>query len=197
MSVNIFSHACLIYLNARIEKTMFLRLLFNMKIESVNFKGKPGNYTIIDKYVSRSAQPQKDDFIWLKQQGVTDVINFRTMFEDKLNFKEKDVVEKLGMKYHNIPTVSSHPAVEKVYEFLDLIEQIKKSGGKAHIHCLAGADRTGLYAFIYKMKMGIGSAIENKQEWIQRGHNTTRYPKLISWAEKFVRKFYTTNIPMS
>ncbi len=168
-----------------------------MKISPVNFKGKPGNYAVIDKFVSRSAQPLKDDFLWLKQQGVTDIINFRTMYASKLNFNEKDTVEKLGMKYHNIPTISAHPTVEKVQEFLNLIEQISKDGGKAHIHCLAGADRTGLYAFIYKMKTGIGSLLENKQEWINRGHNTTLYPKLIPWAEKLVQKFYSISAPMS
>ena len=155
----------------------------------------PANYATIDKFVSRSAQPQIADFKWLKEQGVTDIINFRTMYAKRITFNEKDVVEKLGMKYHNIPTVSEHPTTAKVQEFLNLIDQISKNNGKAHIHCLAGADRTGLYAFIYKMKMGIGNFIENKQEWIKRGHNTSLYPKLIPWAENFVRKYFTSPIP--
>ncbi len=166
-----------------------------MNFVPINFKGMPSNYSVIDKYVSRSAQPQKDDFKWLKEQGVTDIINFRTMYARKVNFNEKNVVESLGMRYHNIPTISEHPTIAKVQEFLSLIENISKSHGKAHIHCLAGADRTGLYAFIYKMKMGIGSFIENRQEWINKGHNTTLYPKLIPWAEKFVSKYFPAHTP--
>ncbi len=34
---------------------------------NISFTGKPDNYAIIDKYVSRSAQPAKEDFVWLKK----------------------------------------------------------------------------------------------------------------------------------
>ena len=46
-----------------------------MKISkcAVMFSGQPRNYMVLDNYVSRSAQPRKDDFLWLKSQGVTDV----------------------------------------------------------------------------------------------------------------------------
>lgn len=152
------------------------------------FKGKPNNYAKIDNVISRSAQPQKDDFLWLKNEGVTDIINFRTMVEPAQNFDEKTVVEGLGMKYHNIPSITSKPNEEKVGQFLNLVENIKSNGGKAHIHCKAGADRTGMYAFIYKNIKGIGTICENEKEWLNFGHNTKKFPDLISWAKKF-KKF--------
>ncbi|MCM1003944.1 MAG: tyrosine-protein phosphatase [Candidatus Gastranaerophilales bacterium] len=147
------------------------------------FKGKPNNYARIDDVVSRSAQPKEEDFIWLKSQGVTDIINFRTMIEPAQTFDEKNVVENLGMKYHNIPTITPKPTEEKVAEFLDIVEGVQKQGGKAHIHCKAGADRTGMYAFIYKGVKGIGSMIDNEREWLAFGHNNKRFPKLINWAK--------------
>lgn len=49
-------------------------------LNSVLFKAQPPNYTKIDDTVSRSAQPAKEDFKWLKEQGVSDIINFRTMY---------------------------------------------------------------------------------------------------------------------
>lgn len=152
------------------------------------FSGKPRNYLKIDDTVSRSAQPKREDFAWLKEQGVTDVFNFRTMFISGLFFSEKECVESLGMKYHNIPSVSAAPEESKVLEFLDSIQQVRKNNGKAHIHCKAGADRTGMYAFIYKMLNGIGSLTENKQEWIKHGHDRKRYPDMMQWAEKLVTK---------
>ncbi len=161
-----------------------------LSLHRINFKSIPPNYSVIDNYLSRSAQPDKSGFCWLKKQGVTDIINFRTMYADKIGFNEKDAVEKLGMKYHQIPTITKSPQPEKVEEFLDLVDNIKKSGGKGHIHCFAGADRTGLYAFIYKMKMGIGTLLQNQQEWISKGHNISLYPKLIPWATDFVKKYY-------
>ena len=153
------------------------------------FRGKPRNYSKIDDTVSRSAQPLKEDFRWLKEQEVTDIFNFRTMHSPGLDFSEKETVEALGMKYHNIPSISAFPQQSKVQEFLKGIEQVKKNNGKAHIHCKAGADRTGMYSFIYKMFNGIGTLSENKSEWVKHGHNCKRYPNMIEWAENLVKNF--------
>ena len=59
-----------------------------MLVSSVSFKGIPINYLKIDNTVSRSAQPNADDFLWLSEHGVTDIINFRTMKVEKLDFSE-------------------------------------------------------------------------------------------------------------
>ena len=159
-----------------------------MNISAVSFLGKPKNYGIIDKYVSRSAQPETEDFKWLKEQGVTDIFNFRTMIIPEAGENEQKAVEELGMKYHNIPSYTRHPYETNVYSFLEGVESVIKKGGKAHIHCKAGADRTGMYAFIYKMLKGIGTLEENKAEWMNFGHHFKLYPELMDWAEGFVRK---------
>lgn len=157
-------------------------------ISNISFKGIPNNYSKVDKFFSRSAQPQMDDFKWLKEQGVTDIINFRTMTVSGLDFSEKDVVESLGMKYHNIPTITSKPSSVDVLNFLNLLSEIEKNKGKAHVHCKAGADRTGMYSFIYKAVKGIGSAKENETEWIQKGHNIDRYPNLMAWTKNLLKE---------
>lgn len=160
-----------------------------MKVYPVAFTGKPQNYRQIDEFVSRSAQPQKEDFQWLKENaGVTDIVNFRTMYQPAVSFDEKEVVESLGMKYHNIPSSTRHPQEENISEFLKIIKNAKEKHGKVHIHCKAGADRTGMYSFIYKSLENIGTTAENIQEWIKMGHNTTLYPDLIGWTKKFVKK---------
>lgn len=162
-----------------------------MKIQSLSqaipFLGMPRNYTTIDNSISRSAQPQKDDFKWLKEQGVTDIINFRTMYDSGLDFDEDAVVKELGMNYHNIPTITKRPNENAIKYFLVLVEQITQNGGKAHIHCKAGADRTGMYAFVYKTLKGIGNMAENESEWLKRGHNKQRYPELRDWTKNFIK----------
>ena len=85
-----------------------------MNISAVSFCGQPYNYSAIDKYVSRSAQPEKEDFVWLKEQGITDVFNFRTMYVSGLDFDEGKTVKELGMKYHSIPSITSKPNEETV-----------------------------------------------------------------------------------
>lgn len=157
------------------------------KISTFNFKAKPDNYALVDKYISRSAQPSKDDFVWLRSQGVTDIINFRTMTAENIDFNEEDEVKKAGMIYHNIPSVTRDPKEENIKEFLNLVESIKSQNGKAHIHCKAGADRTGMYAFIYKALMNIGTTAENEKEWIEKGHNIKLYPNLRNWAKNFIK----------
>lgn len=160
-----------------------------MKISAISFCGKPDNYAIIDDYVSRSAQPELDDLRWLKEQGVTDIFNFRTMHVSGLDFDEGLTVNELGMKYHSIPSKTSEPSEKNVYKFLKEVEEVKSNGGRAHIHCYAGADRTGMYAFIYKMKNNIGNLGENKAEWLDRGLHKGLYPNLMGWAERFVKRF--------
>ena len=160
----------------------------NIHFTNLNFNGKPDNYAIIDKYLSRSAQPQKEDFSWLKEQGVTDIINFRTMYRPDIDFNEKVEVERLGMNYHNIPTITKEPLEENVDTFFKEVEHIKQNGGKAHIHCKAGADRTGMYAFLYKVKNGLGSLSKNQAEWFAFGYHYKLYPELMEWARNFVLK---------
>lgn len=159
-----------------------------INLTKINFYGQPNNYAVIDKYVSRSAQPQKEDFTWLKKQGVTDIINFRTMRAPDINFDEKEEVEKIGIRYHNIPSITTEPKKENIDKFLNLIEKIKANGGKAHIHCKAGADRTGMYTFIYKMINGLGSLSKNQAEWFEHGYHYLRYPNLMEWTKNFVLK---------
>ena len=159
-----------------------------MRISSVSFCGKPDNYAIIDNYVSRSAQPELEDLRWLKEQGVTDIFNFRTMYKPEINFDEEKEVKALGMKYHSIPSKTSAPSKENIFKFIKEIEEIKQRGGKPHLHCFAGADRTGMYAFIYKTLNNIGNIAGNKEEWLRFGHHKNRYPNLMDWTENFVKK---------
>lgn len=161
-----------------------------MRIQSsylVKFKAIPPNYSKIDENISRSAQPKPEDFIWLKNQGVTDVINFRTMIVPGIDYDEESVVKSIGLNYHNIPSITNQPNEKNVKSFLKLIEEISNKGGKTHIHCKAGADRTGMYSFIYKTIKGLGTIVENEKEWIEKGHNTIKYPYLREWAKNFIK----------
>lgn len=84
---------------------------------------------------------------------------------------------------NNIPTITKKPNEEKVIAFLKLIETIKENKGNAHIHCKAGADRTGMHAFIYKMLKGLGPLAQNEAEWHTLGYHENLYPDLKNWAK--------------
>ena len=112
------------------------------------------------------------------------------MVRPGIDFDEKKVVESLGMKYHNIPTITSQPNETNVLKFLDLAKRVKEKSGKLHMHCQLGADRTGLYAFIYQTLKGLGTPFENIQEWLMLGHNHRQYPGLRKWAVDFILKHH-------
>lgn len=155
-----------------------------MNIANISFQGIPDNYIKIDNFLSRSAQPKREDFQWLKEQGVTDIINFR--YRD-IDFDEKEAVKKLKLRYHVLPSISEAPNKKNVKAFFKLLKGVKNRDGKAHIHCMAGADRTGMYSFLYKMSKGIGSLEENRAEWIRLGLNIEKYPNLMQWAERLYK----------
>ena len=157
-------------------------------LNAISFKGKPDNYKKIDNTVSRSAQPKAEDFKWLKEQGVTDVINFRTMYVSGIGFDEKSLVEQNGMKYHNIPSHTKTPNEQNIGKFLDIVDNVQKQGGKVHIHCKAGADRTGMYSWIYKQTHNLGSMKSNEKEMLEMGHHYNLYPNLINWIKIFLTK---------
>lgn len=158
-----------------------------MKITQVSFLGQPNKYHKVDETISRSAQPSKDDYKWLQSQGVTDVVNFRHHTVNE--FDERQVVNSLGMKYHHIPSSSKHPMSQNILKFLNLAEQVKQEGGKLHIHCMAGVDRTGLYSFAYKEFNNLDSTKDNVIEWIKIGLHIENYPDMISWALNFIKKY--------
>lgn len=150
---------------------------------------KPPNYQKIDELVSRSALPNSErDIKWLKKHGITDVINFRMSGSLDSGKREREVVEKYGMKYHHIPTDVKHPSERQVGHFLDIVEGVENQGGKVHIHCRAGADRTGMYSWIYKQKNGIGEMSENEREMREMGHNNIEIPSLINWVKDYLYK---------
>lgn len=169
----------------------------------INFSEKlnsyaPFNYRKEDNFVSRSAQPQASNLIWLKTEGVTDIFNLRTMVVPKLNFNEETEVKNLGMNYHNYPITEDFLNNENIKNltnffgklFNDMAELIE-SGKNLHIHCKAGADRTGSVCFIYKTLNGIDSVQNNEKEMLEMGHNQRIYPNVINMLKKVCQNLIT------
>ncbi|HNW25262.1 MAG TPA: tyrosine-protein phosphatase [Candidatus Gastranaerophilaceae bacterium] len=166
------------------------------KINSVPISFKklilpPKNYKVIDEYVSRSAQPDKESFLWLKNQGITDVINFRTMYEPKIDFDESQYLKQINLNYHHLPTGTRTISELTVKKFIELIEEIRNpnSKRKVHLHCKAGADRTGFFTMIYKGLYNIDSFENNAKEMLEMGHNQGLFPNLINSAKKMIEFF--------
>jgi protein tyrosine phosphatase (PTP) superfamily phosphohydrolase (DUF442 family) len=103
-----------------------------------------------------SGQPDSASFTTLKEMGVTTIINLRTSEEmdnrDYVPFNEKEVVEKLFMKYMHIP----QGGIDTPYspEALDTFAStLSSANGKVLLHCTVAWRASQMYAaYLIKYK---------------------------------------------
>lgn len=94
-----------------------------------------------------AGQPRPEHFAHLKEKGVKAVLNLRTPGEHRAD-EEKAEVERLGMKYINIPVVYGEPTDAQVDEFLKITDD--PANRPMLIHCTA-AIRVGAFWMIRRI----------------------------------------------
>lgn len=99
-----------------------------------------------------SAQPDLEELKWLKEQGITKIVNLRTDEENKTfskeSFNEKREARKLGIDYKSLPVDGyADYTPEKLGHFLELVDP----GDKVLIHCKSGGRANTLFmAYLIK-----------------------------------------------
>lgn len=92
----------------------------------------------------RGGQPTPEGFGFLKWRGIKTVINLRQEHD------ERELVEKLGMKYVYIPLDAWDPvANQAVKEFFSVVNDPESQ--PVFVHCRRGSDRTGLMVGLYRI----------------------------------------------
>jgi uncharacterized protein (TIGR01244 family) len=102
----------------------------------------------VDERVATGGQPTDAAFAKLAANGYHAVLNLRTASEGIDLKHEQEVVEKAGMRYVNIPVVSSAPKPEQVDEFIKAVKD--KDNQPMLIHCHS-ANRVGAFWMIYRV----------------------------------------------
>ena len=103
------------------------------------------NFGQMDERFYRGAQPLPGDYQALKDLGINTVIDLRN---DPTDY-EKTEVEKLGMKYVNIPMSGwKTPKDKDLEQFMNLVNE--SSTGTIYVHCKAGIHRTGVAGAVYR-----------------------------------------------
>jgi len=102
----------------------------------------------VDERVATGGQPTEAAFAKLAANGYRAVLNLRTSSEGVDLKHEQETVEKAGMRYINIPIVSSAPKPEQVDEFIKALKD--KDNQPMLIHC-ASANRVGAFLMIYRV----------------------------------------------
>jgi protein tyrosine/serine phosphatase len=123
--------------------------------------GEIPRFTVVAEGLYRGGQPSQKGFQFLKEKGVKTIINLRA--EDN---SEEAVVEKLGMRYIQIPVPELWPwsqvpagAIAKYFELINNPENYP-----IFFHCRRGAERTGLLAALYRMALQEWDATKAYQE---------------------------------
>jgi uncharacterized protein (TIGR01244 family) len=102
----------------------------------------------LDNSFATGGQPTEQAFAKIAASGFRSVLSLRGPGEGVDFARERSLVEKAGMRYFNIPVVSSAPRAEQANEFIKLVRE--KSNHPMLINC-ASANRVGAFMMIYRV----------------------------------------------
>jgi len=118
----------------------------NLKAIEESLKDDVPRVLCLNEKFATAGQPKAEAFAKLAKQGFRAVLNLRTA--DEGAEAERELVEKAGMRYLNIPVVTANPKPEQVPEF---IKAVKEPGNQPMlIHC-GSAQRVGAFWMIYRV----------------------------------------------
>jgi len=90
-------------------------------------------------------QPTKADLDAFKAQGVTEIVNLRTLDEMKeVPFDEPALASSLGLTYVNLPVEGSSAYTPELLEAF--AQKVEAAKGKVVLHCTVGGRAGQLYA---------------------------------------------------
>ena len=144
-----------------------------------------GKFLQVTPQFCTGAQPRVEHFAKLKADGIKAVLNLRQPSEHRAE-EEQATVEKLGMKYFNIPVVYREPTDAQADEFLRLTDD--PANRPMFIHCTA-AIRVGAFWAIRRVmrdKMTIDAALEEGKKV-----GLTNAPHLEEFVQKYVASHKT------
>src|SRR5436190_185663 len=107
------------------------------------------NFMKINTEFCSGGQPTLAQLAELKGQGITAVVNLRTVGEAGFDAPAEEAeVKKLGMKYFHIPVANAGPKDEQADEFLKVTDDAKNR--PVFIHC-GSANRVGAFFMIRRV----------------------------------------------
>lgn len=171
----------------KILVSLFILLLLSSASYFLYMKEQGNFHTITYGEAYRSAQLDTDEFeYYIKKYNIKSIVNLRgknvaaPWYEEEIR-----VSSKHGIKHFDISlSASLEPTEEDISE---LIEIFKAAPRPVLIHCLAGADRSGLAAAIWKIEVDKESRSEaEKQLSFLYGHLPMGGP---SAMDRFFQKY--------
>ena len=152
------------------------------------------NFHYVDDTLLRGAKPNYEQLKELKSNGVKTIVSFCTNY-NPVTKKTGDIpveaewAKKLGMNFYWIPFKSTeNPSDRDVETFFSVIDNAKRNGEKVFIHCRHGADRTGLFSSLYKLKYQNAELSDVIRELMAYGHDANGNPNIIPYIIDFEKE---------
>jgi len=122
-----------------------------------------GNFhAVIPGQLYRSAQPsaaQLENYV--RQYGIKTIVNLRGRDDAGWYAEETAAAERLGVQH--IDFGMSATKILSVDKAMDLIDIMKSAPRPILVHCMSGADRTGLFSLIYSRE--VAGLPEEEAQW--------------------------------
>lgn len=147
------------------------------------------SFAIVDPgKLSRSGQPNKTDFAYLKKAGYKTIINLRYPGEYNEETDDAKIAGAADFNYISIPIKDgAAPTNEQAKTFL---KAIKNNTGLIHVHCRGGIGRTGVMTALYRFEINgwpMEKAIEESRLF-EGGVDSTQRDWLLNWAAQKNKK---------
>lgn len=143
--------------------------------EPIEMTGVPNLHKVSDA-LYRSAQPTAEGMQNLKELGVKTIINLRSFHSDRGEIGET------GLGYEHIYMKAWHPEEKEVVRFLQLVTDPDRT--PVLVHCMHGADRTGVLSAVYRVAVEGWTKDEALRELTEGGFGFHRFWKnLPEWFE--------------
>lgn len=124
---------------------------------SPSFTSLPKKYKMVDSSLLRGPHPSVIDVFKLKDEGVTQIYDFRHLSGGGLKFIEKIACKLAGIEYIRKPfsfLEGKYPTGEDYSSIAKSVAQNSEKGGKALFHCNSGTHRTSLMSAYYAITKG-------------------------------------------
>ena len=141
------------------------------------------NFMRVNTEFCTGGQPTPAQLADLKSQGVTTILNLRTIGERGFDATlEETETKKLGMKYFHIPVANDAPKDEQADEFLKITDNAQNR--PVFIHC-GSANRVGAFFMIRRVLRDGMTFDAAKAEADKIG---LRSPALAEFARQYIDK---------
>jgi protein tyrosine/serine phosphatase len=139
-------------------------------------------YKISDN-LYRGAQPTAEGMQNLEEMGIKTIINLRSIHSDKKKMRNTNLV------YEKIPMMAFNPKEKHIVRFLELVTN--GEGGPYFVHCMHGADRTGLLCASYRVAVQGWTKQEALREMVEGGFG---FHKIWSNLKTYLKKLNIDSI---